>query len=166
MPPPLLLWLGGNGSDTAPVIKKFKKKVKSMQLKIQLIFKFHLVLFTFVLSHLGERGFQLPNVVPHCIWRYAASDMNGVWQILHNIDKTMNNASLKCLCFHLKIHKSNSKYETEIITSFRCSNDPDTRYALVTNLATDCMLINPFQIFSWPWRKIAVSPSAGGSDVL
>ena len=33
-------------------------------------------------------------------------------------------------------------------TSFRYSKDPDTKKAFVANFATDCMLMNPFQIFS------------------
>lgn len=44
--------------------------------------------------------------------------------------------------------KNQPNNQAKLLTSFRCSKDPDTRYALVTNLATDCMLINPFQIFS------------------
>ena len=37
-------------------------------------------------TNLRKRGFQFPNIVPNCAWRYTSPNMNGVWQILHNID--------------------------------------------------------------------------------
>lgn len=42
--------------------------------------------YTFPQTNLGEWRFQFPDIVPHCVWRYASTNMNGVWQILHNID--------------------------------------------------------------------------------
>lgn len=51
-------------------------------------------------------------------------------------------------------------------TSLICSNDPETIYAFVTNLATECMFMNPFHIISCPDKNKAVSPSGVGSDTL
>lgn len=54
--------------------------------------------------------------------------------------------------------------QTSVLTSLRYSKHPETGYALVTNLATLCMLINPFQMVLRRERKREVSPSWGDRD--
>lgn len=52
-------------------------------------------------------------------------------------------------------------YTQCVLTSLRYSKHPETGYALVTNFATVCMLINPFQMVLRRERKREVSPSWG-----
>lgn len=55
--------------------------------------------------------------------------------------------------------KDKKKQRAPEQTSFKYSIEPDTGNALVTNLATDCMFINPFQIGLRRERKSEVFPS-------
>lgn len=107
---------------------------------------------------LCDRCLYFIHIIPNGFWQDPSSNQNGVGEILQEV-RPVNNSYRPPEYFR-------ALYSFPLInlTAFRFSAGPETRYALLTNLATVSMFMKPFHRISCLAKNCDVSSTDGGSE--